>query len=888
MPSNPESLPRPLARTAAAAVCALAVVVATVALSAAPAAAADTTYYVSATGSDGNAGTSPDQPWRTLDKVNATTFGPGDEILLRSGDVWTGQLWPKGSGTTAAPITVDRYGTGVKPRIVGAGTVADAVRLFNQEYWEIRNLNVSNAAPTTSAPGAHLGDLRGIGIHGDNGQTLRHFVIDSVDVHDVTGDTKWIGGDPADNSPGITFRTGWDRSKNTGGIIFLSSVPDITAPGNPTVFAGITVADSTIKNTSFAGITVKQYTGDAPGAVETGWGTRRTADDERFAPHTDVTIRGNYITQQGTEYGANGVYLTNVRDGLVEDNVVDRVGVSGIETYAADRVTVQFNEVFGTERANGSADGNGMDPDIATTNQLFQYNYLHDNEDGILVCGCGSARFGSAVVRYNVVTGSTRWNLHMSQQSGTTAQIYNNVFHSASAPNMVSGPVNGSVTLSGNLFSSARSDVRFDTPTNLTYQGNGYSSNLTPPSRDGGAVVGDPLFVNAGVTGPHGNENGPRLDTAANFALREGSVFIDAGVEIADNGGRDFAGAAVPSGSATDIGAFEASSTAVYGVDETFDGLATGPLSNGADGWRVTASENAVDIVETPSASDKSVLLTRTAEGGGAYGTNLARVFADPLRGSVTVEASVMRDDAEGGWFGLPYVYNSAGLPAVSVAFARGEILAYQGSSSSLVGTYESGRWYRITLTIDTDAQRFSLDVDGQRVVSNAAFRNSMTGVARIAWYANGGERGAVHVDDVQVAMRTAVTARHSGKCAAVSGGSADNGAGIVQELCSDAAAQRWRIESVGDGYYRIVSSLSDRCLDVSSSSRSNGAKVIQWTCNGGRNQQWQVRDSGNGHVRLVALHSGKCLDVSRNSTADGVSLQQWECHGGQNQQWRF
>jgi hypothetical protein len=887
MPLTRRLSPSPVLRSAAAAVAALAIALATIALTATPASAANTTYYVSTAGSDANSGTSPDQPWRTLGKVNATAFGPGDRILLRSGDNWTGQLWPKGSGASGAPITIDRYGTGVKPRIAGAGTVAEAVRLFNQEYWEIRNLDVSNAAPPTSTPGENLGDFRGIGVHGDNGQTLDHFVIDSVDVHDVTGEINWIGGSTADNKPGITFGTGWDRSKNTGGIVFLTSVPDITAPGNPTLLAGITVQNSTVRNTSFAGITVKQYTGDAPGAVATGWGTRRTADDTRFAPHTDVTIRGNYITQSGTQFGANGVYLTNVRDGLVEDNVIDNVGVSGIETYAADRVTVQFNEVFGTQRANGSADGNGMDPDIATTNQVFQFNYLHDNEDGILLCACNSNfKFGSAVVRYNVVTGSTRWNLHMSQTTGSNAKVYNNTFYSTTAPNMVTGGASGSVTLSDNLFASERSDVRFELPSGLTYHNNGYSANLTPPSRDAGAVVGDPRFVNPAVSGPYGDVSGPRLDTAANFALGEGSVFIDAGVEIADNGGRDFAGGSVPRGAATDIGAFEAAGTAVYAVTEAFDGLPTGRLFNGTNGWRVTAAGNAVDVVETPTASDKSVKLTRTAEGGGTDGTRLARVFADPLEGVVTVQAQVMRNDAEGGWFGLPYVYNASGQPAVSVAFVGGQILAYRGTTSNAVGTYTSGRWYDLTLTIDTDAQRYSLDIDGQRVVADAAFRNAMPGVAGIAWYANGNERGSVHVDDVRTTFTTAVVARHSGKCAAVSGGSTVNGAGIVQQACTSASAQQWRLESVGGGYYRVVSAHSGLCLDISSSSRDNGARAIQWTCNGGQNQQWRLRDNGTGHLQIIARHSGKCLDVPNSSTTDGAALQQWDCNGGQNQQW--
>ena len=36
-------------------------------------------------GDDGNNGTSQDSAWRSLDKVNATTFAPGDKILFKAG-----------------------------------------------------------------------------------------------------------------------------------------------------------------------------------------------------------------------------------------------------------------------------------------------------------------------------------------------------------------------------------------------------------------------------------------------------------------------------------------------------------------------------------------------------------------------------------------------------------------------------------------------------------------------------------------------------------------------------------------------------------------------------------------------------------------------------------
>ncbi|NGY65287.1 right-handed parallel beta-helix repeat-containing protein [Lentzea sp. NEAU-D13] len=516
-----------------------------------------TAYYVSATGDDSNAGTSPRKAWRSLEKVNATTFKPGERILLRSGDSWTGRLWPKGSGAAGRPVVVNRFGMGHKPRIVGGGQVGEAVRLFNQEHWEIRNLDVSNAAPAGSVPGVHLADFRGIAVLGDNGRTLNHFLIDSVDVHDVTGDIRWIGGNPANNTPGVTWGTGWDRSKNTGGIVFRTTVPDIAAPGAaPTVLNDITVQNSTVKNTSFANIAVKQYTGDAPGAVRTGWGERRTADDTRFRPHTNVTIRGNYLSQGGTGYGGNGVYLTNVRGALVERNVVKQVAVSGIETYAADQVTVQYNEISGTRHAQGSADANGLDPDIATTNQLFQYNYLHENGDGILLCACrDSVNFGSAVVRYNVVTGSKRWNLHVAQSTGSYAQVYHNTFYSNEAPNMVSGYANGRVEIRNNLFASGVA-ASFVQGANLRYEQNGYSTGLVPSAGDLTAVTGEPRFRDPAVSGPYGDERtGPRLKTARGFALNRDSLFADAATLVIDRGGRDYLGA--PVATPANLGAFD-------------------------------------------------------------------------------------------------------------------------------------------------------------------------------------------------------------------------------------------------------------------------------------------------------------------------------------------
>jgi hypothetical protein len=520
-------------------------------------------YYVDAErGNDAASGLGAMRAWRTLDRVNRTVFQPGDRILLRAGGRWTGQLWPKGSGRTTAPITIDRYGNGPAPRVNGAGRVGDAVRLANQQFWTIRNLEVTNQVPAAGTPGANLGDLRGIHVTGDNGGRLEGFVIDRVHVHDVTGHVNWIGGDTAGNAPGITFKTGWDRSKKTGGIVFDTTVPDPAAPpATPTTLHHVTIQNSVITNTSFAGISIKQYAGDALGAVPTGWGTRTRPDDPKFAPHTDIVIRGNHISHPDTDYGCNGMYITNVRHAFIERNVVHRTGTSGIETYYADDVTIQFNEVAETQKRAGGADSNGIDPDKATTRQVVQYNYTHDNGDGILLC---QFAFGDVVVRYNVIARNTRYQIYLHSDPASVARVYNNTIYNDRSRYAVYGygkSLESTYDITNNVVYSTVPDAALTTSATVQYHNNLYGGAALPvPAGDTKAVVADPLFAAPLGQGTGTPESGPRLDTAFALKVRSGSRAIDAGASVSDPGRRDYAGTRLYNGK-PDIGAFEYTAT---------------------------------------------------------------------------------------------------------------------------------------------------------------------------------------------------------------------------------------------------------------------------------------------------------------------------------------
>ena len=92
------------------------------------------TYYVSnSIGNDDYDGLSIEHPFKSIEKINSLYFYPGDTILFKSGDLWKGMLWIKGSGSVQNPIIVDSYGDEIKPVINGNGYQA-CIFLENVEF----------------------------------------------------------------------------------------------------------------------------------------------------------------------------------------------------------------------------------------------------------------------------------------------------------------------------------------------------------------------------------------------------------------------------------------------------------------------------------------------------------------------------------------------------------------------------------------------------------------------------------------------------------------------------------------------------------------------------------------------------------------------------------
>ncbi len=486
-------------------------------------------YYVdSKSGNDDDGGDSPQHPWKTLEKVNATAFFPGDRILLRSGSIWHGQLWPKGSGAEGKPITVGIYGGGVKPIINGGGTVEDTVLLKNQEYWEIADLEITNTGTTPAV-------RRGVHVALENFGEAHHIYIRSLTIHDVNG---------------------VDSVKPNGGI-------DYTSVGDkkPSRFVDLRIENNQIYHVDRSGIF-----GWADSWVRSKWN-----------PSLGVVVRGNQLH----DIGGDGIVVVATDGALVEDNVVGHANQRSegynvaIWAWSADNTVIQRNEAYGTK---GQRDGEGFDSDWNSRNTVIQYNYSHDNDGGfLLICNEGgrsaeeSAGNTGTIVRYNIsqndgtrginlagpVKDSMIYNntiyvgpehtvdlLLYSDWHGWTdgTYLYNNIFYVAGTARFsygISRDADGVYVTKAGLGLSKENI--FDS--NVYY-------GVKAADDDQHALTADPKLVAPGS----GNVG---VLTLSGFALRVDSPARRSGKSIEKNGGHDFWDRPVPSCGGIDRGAVQ-------------------------------------------------------------------------------------------------------------------------------------------------------------------------------------------------------------------------------------------------------------------------------------------------------------------------------------------
>ena len=161
------------------------------------------TYYFSSKSGDDSRTASQAQsslsPWKTINKLNAvmTTLRPGDQILFKRGETFTGAIVITVSGSGSQPIVFGAYGSGNKPVINGFSTLTG---------WTQARANVWEAGFSPASVSENMVVLsnrqQAIGRYPNRNTTNGgYLVIDShkglteVTSQQLPGNPNWTGAD---------------------------------------------------------------------------------------------------------------------------------------------------------------------------------------------------------------------------------------------------------------------------------------------------------------------------------------------------------------------------------------------------------------------------------------------------------------------------------------------------------------------------------------------------------------------------------------------------------------------------------------------------------------------------------------------------------------------
>jgi hypothetical protein len=505
-------------------------------------------YYVDATnGSDSNDGTTPDTAWKTINKVNTSTFSPGEHIVFKAGETWREALSVPSSGESGNPITFGAYGSGNKPVISGADVVtgwtetatdvysasvtvepnqvfmdgerltkgADENSLADHEwFWTTDTLYVKDASGDPDTSGVTIEASSTSDIMDINGND--YLIFDGLKVMYSNGrsfDCRFGGNITIQN---CTIQDSYDRAAiiGNGGTDYTFNNCTISGTLTSDSIYGWEPDNVTIKNCAFT---------DVSGA---------NSDHVQLYNGNNATIQNNSFSMEGTDSGKGNVILISWTTALIEYNETSH-GNYGFDVNGSG-ITVQYNHCHDhTGESWSSGVYSGQDVDIHS-GLTVRYNIIHDCTMGMYF-----------------------WNT--SNHARTNHNFYNNTIYNCTSRGFQSGSNSISGAFKNNIIwcPTATHAVRVNNPgtwdsdyNNLGPEGTdfihwddvtGYdtlSSFQSGESQDANSISNDPSFTD---------------EANDDFTLQEGSPCINAGVDVGLT--EDYAGN--PIVGTPDIGAYE-------------------------------------------------------------------------------------------------------------------------------------------------------------------------------------------------------------------------------------------------------------------------------------------------------------------------------------------
>ncbi len=512
-------------------------------------------YYIDAKeGADDGDGLSPKTAWKSLERANTATFSPGDKILFKAGDEWMGQLHPKGSGSTEKPILISSYGNGKKPVIAGNGVDNGTIYLYNQEFWTINNLEVTNynlmeqggqslekwetgntenyAEPILPAQLKNSNHPKcGIYILGEDFGEIAGIKLISLEVHGVNGYINQKD----------------ETSKDNGGILFK-----IIGSKKRTYFNGVIIDSVSVHDVDRTGLII----------CSSSWDKRTLKTNTDWTPSLNIKISNTIFSNTG----ANALIVRVAKKPIIENNLFDHCAIkaSGNAAFSfnSDSAIWQFNECRFTKANKEDRDAGGIDADYKTKKTILQYNFVHDNDYGMLITGGPNNFNDSTIVRYNIFENDGKY-AHPSHGkcvirvsgSATNTYIYNNVIYlgkNQANTKIVSHEVWKTspyhTVYQNNIFYNLSEGAFYDfeeSKENIFNSNLYFGKKAINQQTDPKGLSADPKFTDPGSRNSKG------------YQLKKNSPGIGSGQIIKNNGGRDYFGTPLKPGSLPNIGIYE-------------------------------------------------------------------------------------------------------------------------------------------------------------------------------------------------------------------------------------------------------------------------------------------------------------------------------------------
>ncbi|MBN1559593.1 right-handed parallel beta-helix repeat-containing protein [candidate division KSB1 bacterium] len=495
-------------------------------------------FFVRSKGDDANSGLAPEEAWRTIARVNAEKFTPGDQIRFEGGHKFNGTLRLDAGDSATARSRLVISSTG-KPAIIDGGNQGGLIA-YGCHYLTIKKLIFSGAGRKAGneADGLFITRCRdvkvdSIEVHGFQHSGVLVHICDSVRITHVYAHDNGFAGIH------VTGTTIWDSSRYDNHHLYIGHCVAENNPGDPTV--------------------------------------------------TD-------------NHSGNGILASSTEDGVIEyceafNNGWDMPwhgnGPVGIWIWDSRNFVIQHCISHDNKSAPDAADGGGFDLDGGTSDSIIQYCLSYDNQGP----GIGLFEFGAAkiwqnnTIRYNISqndgkNGQGSLAIWRGQAGGTirNCDIYNNTFYNSN-PNGPSLCVqnnwqgfrffnnvfvyNGPFLMAGNKLQDEKFENNCywnlaESDEFLAYPNIRLWAEATGNEWRDDRFVGiyaDPRLFNMGAT----QLTSPLLlqgNSLPDYRPIAESPLIDAGLNLATSydlnpGECDIRGKSVPHGKAFDIGAVE-------------------------------------------------------------------------------------------------------------------------------------------------------------------------------------------------------------------------------------------------------------------------------------------------------------------------------------------